>query len=188
VVFGGLFAAIDFDDRSIVRNIIIVCFDARAINSISGDLNISRTESGQIQIGLKQFDELAIKYDFIEIKRVHDFVKDQEWHDTNGAHLMNIFRITIKDNDVIYQALAELEKEKYIIFSQLEYVNRPYGLPTYPMSEPNINSAWHIAKIMMPELWYHVRDAGARDPPAKNANEQRAQPHVYDGAGDYADH
>ena len=147
-----LFAVETFNERVFYPNIIVVCFDANAIKTNTGDIFITKTEDGQVQIGLESFDKYAINYNFIDIKRMY-FVDSQDWHDTNGAYPMNIFRVTLKDNEVIEQALSVLETDKDIIFAEYEAIMYAAMPEKYIPNDPLFSASWHLTKIQAPELW-----------------------------------
>ena len=147
-----IFAITNFDEKYFYPNSIVVCFDANAINTTTGDIKAEQNEDGQVQIGLHSFDRLAKEYNFTDIERMF-WVKDQKWHDDNGAYPMNIFRVTIKDNSLIEQALRELSNDKNVIFAEFDAKTEEYYIP----NDPQLPMSWHIPVIQAPEMWDFVR-------------------------------
>ena len=147
-----LLAVSNFDEKNFYPNSIIVCFDSNAINSTTGEITIEQTNLGQVQIGLKSFDDLAKKYEFVDLERMF-WVKNQKWSDDNGAYPMNIFRVTIKNNNIIEEALNALTKDKNIIFAEYEAILKQSYIP----NDPTLDLMWHIPIMQTPELWDYVR-------------------------------
>jgi len=141
-----------FNAKYHYENNLVVCFDANAINTKTGEIKVNKTTEGQIQIGLESIDKIAIKYNFISIERMF-YVKNQEWCDTNGAYPMNIFRIVLEDNRVIQEALEDIIKDKSVIFAEFDPKLFTYIPEKYIPNDPNINNSWHLHKIQAPELW-----------------------------------
>ena len=69
-LFISLTFATTFNEEYHVPNSIIVCFDAKSIDSTIGDITVAKNLKDQIQIGLSSFDSLAVNYDFTDIKRL----------------------------------------------------------------------------------------------------------------------
>lgn len=147
-----LIAFTTFNEKDFYPNSIIICFDANAINSRTGEIMIEHTNDGQVQIGLHSFDELSRLYDFTNLERLL-WVKDQEWHDEDGAYPMNIFRVTIKNNNRIEEALKALMADKNLIFAEYETILREFYTP----NDPLLSTMWHIPVIQAPELWDYVK-------------------------------
>jgi len=159
-------------------NTLIVCFDAEAIKTTTGDIKVDKTRSNQIQIGLPSFDKIARDYDFTDIQRMF-WVKNQQWKDENGAYPMNIFKITIKDDtqkDNALKALLSLvckdginadalsdginavptgSVDTPLIFAELEAVLRT----SYTPNDPLFIQQYYHQLISSPQMWDHIRDA-----------------------------
>jgi hypothetical protein len=83
-----------FDEEKYQPNTIIVCFDASAINSTRGEINVEKTRDGQIRTGLSSFDAKASELNLTKMERMFT-VKDKDWCDKNGVYPMNIFKLTV---------------------------------------------------------------------------------------------
>jgi len=135
-----------------VPNTLIVSLDAKAINSIRGELSISKTAQGQIQLGLPTFDETARKYDIIDIKPRYELVLDPEWEDTDGTHLSNIFSLTFAVDDKVPLALEDLAKDPALIWVDYDWLMKPDFIPNdarYPLQ-------WHLPMLNMPDVWDYI--------------------------------
>jgi len=99
---------------------IVLCFYAESIGTITGDITISKDDDGIIQIGLESFDAIAKKYEFMDIERMY-YVNNPEWKGDKGVHIMNIFRVTIKVDDIVDEAISVLNDDENIIFVEREY-------------------------------------------------------------------
>ena len=128
------------------ENVIIVAFNADAINSTTGELNITRNQRGIALTGLHSFDLIANRYNFTEIERMFT-VKDTDFKDKNGVHLMNIFRINVSDN--IDQAIYELSNDPNVIYANFE----PLITNSFVPNDPHYDNQWHLPKINVNEIW-----------------------------------
>ncbi|MCL2065627.1 MAG: hypothetical protein FWG98_14815, partial [Candidatus Cloacimonetes bacterium] len=80
----------------------------------------SKNEYGQTQIGHDLFDEIAVKYNIIDMKQLHllqsDFPDEKYWSIWNNLWgddcRYNDFLITIKDNELINDVFDELLESK----------------------------------------------------------------------------
>jgi subtilisin family serine protease len=150
---GSLFSTTVFDKEIHYEKIIIASFDAKAIGTTRGDLDISYNEAGIVQIGLKSFDELSIEHEFVDITRWITFVKDHEWQNYDGTHVMNVFRIHLKSNDNMEKALIALLKNPDIIWAEYE----TYMKLCYIPNDPRFSQQWYHPAINTPQLWEYVR-------------------------------
>jgi len=133
-------------------NTLIICFNAQAINSIRGEINVERDEQGQIQLGLPQFDEIARTYGFIDIQRRYALVLDPEWEDTDGAHLANIFTITLEEDDNVMPALQVLQKQSFLIWADIEALKTQSYIP----NDPLFQQQWHHPSINTIDMWDYI--------------------------------
>ena len=148
----NIFALEVFHEEKYLPNIIVVAFDARAINTRVGDINKETNSRGNVQIGLPSFDALANEYGFTNIQRMFG-VEDQEWQDENGVYPMNIFRVTVPDNSKMDAALSALSSDSSVIFAEYEAINRIRYIP----NDPEYNKQWHLPSISAPDMWNYIR-------------------------------
>ncbi len=139
-----------FNPQHSYPNILVVCFDANAVHSKVGDIK-ANYDNGILQIGLKNFDRLAKKYQFTSMEQVFQ-VKDKEWSD-NGVYPMNVFKIKLQDNSVIESALEDLLKDKNLLFAEYD----PILYLSYVPNDPSVTNEWHINKIKAYQAWDYVR-------------------------------
>ena len=133
-------------------NVLIVAFDANAINTQIGEINVVSNSRGVPQIGIQSFDTIANTYHFTDIERMF-WVKDQDWQDKNGVYPMNIFKITLNDNNVIEDALQALSTDNSVIFAEFEAINTLDYIP----NDPDLGRQWHLPIIDAPELWNYIK-------------------------------
>lgn len=147
----SLFAVEKYDSNKFIPNSIVVCFKKEAINNTRGEINL-KFENGIVQTGLRSFDLLAKTYDFTNVERLY-WVKNQDWVDTNGAAPMNIFKVSIKDNNNIEKALTALEKDGNLVFAEYDAIMKEAYVPNDPQTELQ----WHIEKVQAYQLWDFFR-------------------------------
>jgi len=152
MVIGTTFAGSLPRPVNINPNTLVICFDANAINSIYGEINISKTEKGQIQLGLPTFDELAVKYDIMDIQRRYEMVLDPEWEGEDGSHMCNIFAITILDDDKLAMAREEFDKEPTLIWTDYDWLMKLEFTP----NDERYSQQWHHPVLNMPEVWDYI--------------------------------
>jgi hypothetical protein len=150
--FSQLCAVLAFNEVHHHPNTIVVCFNADAIYTTRGEISIRHNDLGQVQIGLQSFDALASQYDFVGLERKYK-VRDTEWRDKNGAAPMNVFRIALRSNDSIEEAIYMLNADDSIIWAEFE----PIFTMNYTPNDPQFAQQWHHPVIQTPELWNFVR-------------------------------
>ena len=146
-----IISATAFNDKDFYPNILIVNFDAKAINTTTGDIDIRKNEDLQVQIGLNSFDKIAREYNFIEMTRKYT-VKNKAWHSENGAYPMNTFKIILKDNRDIENALSALKNDPNILFASYDSIMRTSYIP----NDPLYPQQWHHPVIQSPLAWDHT--------------------------------
>jgi len=154
IITQGLYSAMRADrqdtrDQPVYYpNTLIICFDADAIRTKTGDIKTTKAMGGYIQIGLPSFDQIARDYNFTDIERMF-WVKNQDWRDDNGVYPMNIFRVTLNNDTFRNNALAALRKEPSVIFAEPEAIM----YQTYIPDDPLFSQQYHHALIQSIEMW-----------------------------------
>ena len=141
----SLFAKEDPQD-DYYPGIVLICFSAEHIESTTGDFEI-RTENSIVTTPFNWFNVLAIKYEIISLKQQY-WVKDQDWH-RDGRYPMNVFTITIKDDDKTVELIQELETQKSILFAERKGINRLSYIP----NDPFIDQQWALPIIQAFDAW-----------------------------------
>ena len=154
ILASGLLSLAAFDVERHVPNSIIVCFDAQSINTTRGKIDVITNTRGQIEIGLNSFDSIASNFNFTNIERLF-FVIDSEWKDSNGAYPMNIFNVTIADNNEIEQAINALNLCTDVIFAEFQ---GKVELDFTP-NDPRFINQWHHINIQSSYMWDVAQDA-----------------------------
>jgi subtilisin family serine protease len=149
----SLWATTVFDKEIHYEKIIIASFDAKAIGTTRGDLDIKHDDTGNVLIGLRSFDELSVEHKFVDITRWIKWVRDHEWKNYDGTHVMNVFRIHLRSNDNIEAALLDLMKNPDIIWAEYETIMRFYYTP----DDPRYSQQWYHPAIHTPQLWDYIR-------------------------------
>ena len=147
-----------FNEKYHIPNVLIVGFDANAIQTTVGDMPIHRTSRGFVQIGIESFDSLAVQYQFNELKRMF-YAKNKDFVDENGIYTMNIFRVFVADNSQIDAAFDALQNEPSVIY--VEYEGIVFPRSSYIPNDPDFNRQWMHPMIKTPELWQYYR--GGKD-------------------------
>jgi len=163
------------------QNTLIVCFDARAINSIHGEINIVKDEGGNIQLGLPGFDSIARKYGIIDIKRRYPKVLDPEWQSKAGTHLSNVFSLTFKDDSQVSPALMDLQTlvgtPFMVSVSELLWAEKPVTRQiNFTPDDPLFPQQWHHEVINTIEMWDYVDHENylyAYDPDAPEGQQEK---------------
>ena len=144
-----------FQEGNHYPNTLIVGFDAKIINTTTGDIDVQNNSRGAIQIGVQSFDSTANQFGFSNIERMF-YVENQDWHDENGLYPMNIFKITIEDNSLIDNALEALSRDSNVMFAEFEVIHRLRS-DLKEINDPDIARQWHLHRIEAPELWNYFQ-------------------------------
>ncbi len=123
--------ALEFDPYYFQPRTIITAFSREAVGNDKGTIEYT-THDGVVRTGMASFDELAAEFRFVEMKQMHPYVKVPTWN-RNGVYLQNLYRVILDSNDRIDQAVAELNKDKNVLFAELEAINRTKMVPNDPL-------------------------------------------------------
>ncbi|HNX00664.1 MAG TPA: S8 family serine peptidase [Candidatus Cloacimonadota bacterium] len=146
--------AVRFNQDYFYPNTIVVCFSKQAVNNIQGKIPYS-LKDGSIHTGLKSFDKLAAQYGITGMEQMTPDVKDLYWND-NGLYIQLFYRLTIKSNDNIEQAIDSLTKDPYILFSDYESILKERMIP----NDPLFSTQWHLPIIWCPQAWDYETGSG----------------------------
>ena len=123
--------ALKFDPHYFQSKTIITAFSKQAIGNDTGIIKYTM-QNGVVYTGMESFDELAAEYQFVEMKQMHPYVKVPTWND-NGVYLQNLYRVILASDDNIDKAVAALNKDKNVIYAELETINRTKMVPNDPL-------------------------------------------------------
>jgi hypothetical protein len=123
--------AVKFDPYWFQSRTIIGCFSKEAIPNIDGKLAYE-IQNGVISTGLESIDALALEYQIVEIKQAHPDIIKPEWND-NGKYMQNVYRFFLASDDRIDEAVEALNADKYLLYAELEAINRTKFVPDDPM-------------------------------------------------------
>lgn len=123
--------ALKFDPYHFQSKTIITAFSKEAIGNDTGIIEYT-TQDGVVYTDMKSFNELAREYQFVEMKQMHPYVKVPTWND-NGVYLQNLYRVILASDDNIDAAVEALNKDKHVIFAELEAINRTKMVPNDPL-------------------------------------------------------
>ncbi|HHZ15426.1 MAG TPA: S8 family serine peptidase [Candidatus Cloacimonetes bacterium] len=158
--------ALKFDPYYFQSKTIITAFTREAIGNDTGTIEYAMRD-GVVHTGMESFDRLAIKYDIVEMKQMHPYVKVPTWND-NGVYLQNLYRVMLNSDDNIDAAVEALSKDKNVIFAELEGINRTKYTPNDPLLpqqyvHPRINSfeAWDYTQGSY-EVKVAITDSGVK--------------------------
>ena len=108
------------------------------------DFGMTWNENGQIQIGHESFDKLAVKYDFIDM----EFWSDHPCPDKSysavwlGDFMHWGFTITLRENDVIQEALNDLLKINILRAARYSHKLPKLEIPIFDESLHYPNELW----------------------------------------------
>ena len=91
-------------------NNIMVSFKMDSIGNIDGTIPVTY-ENGIVQTHMTSFNKFANDYQVTEIVQDNPDIKHKEWND-NGTYIQCLYKITIKDNNKIEQALNSIRKDE----------------------------------------------------------------------------
>lgn len=135
------------------ENNIMVCFELSAIGNIEGTIDVSYNND-IVVTNIQSFNQVAEEYQIVKITQDCPFVKHKEWND-NGSYIQAIYKVTIKDNKRIEQALNSLRSIKDILWADYVTINRNKYTPNDSLYE----SLWYITQTETEKVWDFVRDA-----------------------------
>ena len=92
---------------NIVQNSLLICFDYNTLGIFEWGFEATINESGQVQTGIESFDNIAVKYNFTDMLQLHFRLEEASFAHKHNL-VRNVFRITVKDNDVLIEAVQEL--------------------------------------------------------------------------------
>ena len=147
----SIFSLVPYNAKDYYPNSIIVCLNKQAVGNTQGKLDYT-FERGILTTKIPSINVIAKKYQLDGIEQLY-WVKDQNWCDTNGAYPMNTFRIKIRDNAQIENAIVALQKDKNVVYADYESILRL----SYTPNDPMLSTQWAISKIMCPQVWDYVR-------------------------------
>jgi len=134
-------------------NNIMVSFKMESIGNMDGVIPVSY-ENGIVQTHMESFNVFANDYEVIEIKQDNPDIKHKEFND-NGTYIQCLYKITIKDNNRIEQALNSIRKNEHVLWADYVTINRQKYVPNDAM----YSQLWYILKTETDEVWDFVRDA-----------------------------
>lgn len=135
------------------ENQIVLCFELSAIGNEEGILNINRDDT-IVKTPLESFNQVARDFEIIDIIQDCPNVKHKEWND-NGSYIQAIYKVTIKDNKRIEQALNALRNVKEILWADYLTINKQKYIPNDTLYE----QLWYITQTETNRVWDFVRDA-----------------------------
>ena len=134
-------------------NNIMVSFKMESIGNMDGTIPVSY-ENGIVQTHMKSFNDFASEYEVIEIKQDNPDIKHKEFND-NGTYIQCLYKISIKENNRIEQALNSIRKNEHVLWADYVTINRQKYTPNDAM----YSQLWYILKTETDEVWDFVRDA-----------------------------
>ena len=165
MALGAMFA-LEFDPYYFQSKTIITAFTKEAIDNDAGTIEYTM-QNGVVNTHMPSFNKLAVEYKFVELKQMHPYVKVPTWNE-NGVYLQNLYRVMLDSDDDIDAAVAALNKDKNVIFAELEGINRSKYTPNDPLLpqqyvHPRINSfeAWDYTTGSY-EVKVSITDSGVK--------------------------
>lgn len=134
-------------------NNIMVSFKMDSIGNMDGTIPVTY-ENGIVETHMASFNEFASDYQVIKIKQDSPNVKHKEFND-NGTYLQCLYKITIKDNNRLEQALNSIRKNEHVLWADYVTINYQKYVPNDAM----FSQLWYILKTEADEVWDFVRDS-----------------------------
>ena len=134
-------------------NNIMVSFKMDSVGNIDGVIPVTY-ENDIVQTHMDSFNQFAIDYQVIQITQDNPDIKHKEFND-NGTYIQCLYKITIKDNNRIEQALNKIRTAEDVLWADYVTINRTKYVPNDAM----LNQLWYIFKTETDKVWDFVRDA-----------------------------
>lgn len=134
-------------------NNIMVSFKMESIGNMDGTIEVTY-EDGIVQTHMASFNDFAKDYEVTQIKQDNPDIKHKEFND-NGTYIQCLYKITIKDNKRIEQALDTIRKNEHVLWADYVTINYLKYVPNDTM----FNQLWYIVKTETDEVWDFVRDS-----------------------------
>lgn len=141
-----------FSEKYHYPEVLIVCFTMETVGNMEGRIDFT-LEGGTVHTKIDSFNDLAREYGIINMERMFDYVTHPEWSDEDGAHIQNIFRLYLEDNDRIEQANIALNNDPNIIYAA--YEAKQFLL--YTPNDPDFHRQWKHPVIQTPQAWDYVK-------------------------------
>lgn len=134
-------------------NILVVCFEMDAVQRRDGVIRYTHDENGIVQTKIESFNQLAEKLQIVDMEQKFYFWRHLDWHDENGAYLQNVYVVHFKDNGLLEQANALLNKDPSIVYA--EYEAKQFLL--YTPNDPRFHQQWKHPVIQTPLAWDYMK-------------------------------
>ena len=148
-----LLQADKFLDGIFEDNNIMVCFSISAIGNIDGKIDVTYNND-IIKTNINSFNNFAEEFEVIAINQDCPDLKHKEWND-NGSYIQAIYKITIRNNKVIEQALNSIRKCEDVLWADFVTINRL----KYTPNDSLYDYLWYIPQTETDRVWDFVRDA-----------------------------
>lgn len=128
-------------------NTIVVGFKMEAIGNINGTIDTEKIND-IVHTNIPSFNNFAQEFSVIDLIQDCPEVMDKEWND-NGIYIQNLYKIKIKDNSRIEDALDAIRKDNNIIFADFVTINKI----RYDVNDPMLSEQWYITKTQTDKVW-----------------------------------
>jgi len=145
-------AADKFIEDVFEQNNIMVSFKMESIGNIDGKIPFE-INNGIVETHMPSFNSFATEYSVVKLHQETPKVKHMEWND-NGQYLQCIYKITIKDQSRIEQALNTLRKDSNINWADYVTINRT----RYTPNDNLFDAQWYIPITQTDDVWDFLRD------------------------------
>lgn len=134
-------------------NNIMVSFKMDSVGNIDGVIPVTY-ENDIVQTHMNSFNDFAKDYQVVQITQDNPDIKHKEWND-NGTYIQCLYKITIKDNNRIEQALNKIRTSEDVLWADYVTINRTKYVPNDTM----FSQLWYIFRTETDKVWDFVRDA-----------------------------
>lgn len=145
-----LLTALDYDPDWFHQNIIMTCFKMDSIGRFDGKIEFT-TENGTVRTNMKSFNALAEKYNIVDLRQTHEYVKYPDWNE-DGRYLQCVYRVILADDKKMDEALAAIAKDPNVLYAEFENINRSKLVP----NDPLISQQYALAVMRCFDAWDYV--------------------------------
>jgi len=143
-------SALDYDPDLFYPNTIIACFKMESTGNFEGVIDFS-TPDGIVQTKMPTFNELAKKYNIVDLRQMHQNLKMPEFND-EGRYLQCVYRVILADDKNMDAALAAIEKDPNVLFAEFDAIMRSKLVP----NDPLISQQYALGVMKVYDAWDYV--------------------------------
>jgi subtilisin family serine protease len=146
----SLLTAAGYDPDWFYPNIVVTCFKMDSIGRFDGKIDFTK-DGDVVRTNMTSFNELAKKYNIIDLKQMNEYVKYPEWNE-DGRYLQCVYRVVLADDKRMDETVDALAKDPNVLFAELETILRERYMPNDPM----ISQQYALSVMRCYDAWDYV--------------------------------